>query len=113
MGVIAASAGNHALALAYHGSQLGIPVTVVMPIVAPMMKVQLCRQHGAVVVEHGRDIGEVGDVTAVSRPCLYIHARCIVNLLMFRYCHYAVVFLRYSGLSEYSFVTLACLVNPV
>jgi hypothetical protein len=30
-GVIAASAGNHALALAYHGRSLGIPVTVVLP----------------------------------------------------------------------------------
>lgn len=28
-GVIAASAGNHALALSYHGQDLGIPVTVV------------------------------------------------------------------------------------
>ena len=31
LGVVAASAGNHALALAYHGAKLGIPVTVVMP----------------------------------------------------------------------------------
>ena len=30
-GVVAASAGNHALGLTYHGRQLGIPVTVVMP----------------------------------------------------------------------------------
>ena len=30
-GVIAASAGNHAQGVAYHGSLLGIPVTVVMP----------------------------------------------------------------------------------
>jgi hypothetical protein len=30
-GVVAASAGNHALALAYHGAKLNIPVTVVMP----------------------------------------------------------------------------------
>jgi len=30
-GLIAASAGNHALALGYHGGRLGIPVTVVMP----------------------------------------------------------------------------------
>src|SRR3954469_23201491 len=29
-GVVAASAGNHALGLAYHGQDLGIPVTVVM-----------------------------------------------------------------------------------
>jgi hypothetical protein len=42
-GVIAASAGNHALALAYHGGALGIPVTVVMPTLAPMSKVDKCR----------------------------------------------------------------------
>ena len=30
-GVIAASAGNHAQALAYQGRFLGIPATVVMP----------------------------------------------------------------------------------
>jgi len=38
LGVIAASAGNHALALAYHGQQLAIPVTVVMPDFAPLVK---------------------------------------------------------------------------
>src|SRR6059058_5136349 len=38
-GVIAASAGNHALALAYHGRELNIPVTVVMPKWAPLVKV--------------------------------------------------------------------------
>ena len=42
-GVIAASAGNHALAMAYHGQQLGIPVTVVMPTTAPLAKVDKCR----------------------------------------------------------------------
>src|SRR5437588_3811017 len=35
-GIIAASAGNHALALAYHGGELGIPVTVIMPRWAPL-----------------------------------------------------------------------------
>ncbi|XP_064607381.1 L-threonine ammonia-lyase-like isoform X2 [Liolophura sinensis] len=57
-GVIAASAGNHALALSYHGMKLGIPVTVVMPIVAPLMKVQSCKQFGATVIIQGADIGE-------------------------------------------------------
>src|SRR5436309_11325172 len=38
-GVIAASAGNHALGLAYHGHDLGVPVTVVMPQSAPIVKV--------------------------------------------------------------------------
>ena len=36
-GVISASAGNHALGLAYHGSLLGIAVTVVMPEFAPLI----------------------------------------------------------------------------
>ena len=40
-GVIAASAGNHALALAYHGQRLKTPVTVVMPFTAPLTKVLL------------------------------------------------------------------------
>jgi len=38
-GVITTSAGNHAQALAYQGSKLGIPVTVVMPVQAPRVKV--------------------------------------------------------------------------
>ena len=46
-GVVAASAGNHALGVAYHGSLLGIPVTVVMPKFAALIKVTNCRQLGA------------------------------------------------------------------
>jgi len=57
-GVIAASAGNHALALAYHGSQLGIPVTVVMPTVAPLTKIEKSRAYGAKVIISGTHIGE-------------------------------------------------------
>lgn len=52
-GVVAASAGNHALALAYHGTELGIAVTVVMPIYAPLTKVTNTRSFGATVVLHG------------------------------------------------------------
>lgn len=57
-GVIAASAGNHALALSYHGIDLGIPVTVVMPMVAPLMKIQSCKTHGATVIMKGSNISE-------------------------------------------------------
>jgi len=46
-GVIAASAGNHALGLSYHGQRLGIDVTVVMPKQAPIVKVSRCRAYGA------------------------------------------------------------------
>src|SRR3954451_18114540 len=52
-GVIAASAGNHALGLAWHGRLFGIGVTVVMPRFAPLVKVARCRQFGATVILHG------------------------------------------------------------
>ena len=57
-GVVAASAGNHAQGVAYHGALLGIPVTVVMPTFAPLIKVSNCRKLGATVVLHGADLGE-------------------------------------------------------
>ena len=57
-GVIAASAGNHAQALAYQGKLLGIPATVVMPKFAPLIKVSNCQKLGATVVLHGKDFGE-------------------------------------------------------
>jgi len=57
-GVVAASAGNHALGLAWHGRQLGFPVTVVVPRNAPQVKVTRCRQLGAHVVLHGDSFDE-------------------------------------------------------
>ncbi len=57
-GVIAASAGNHALGLAYHGQLLGIGVTVVMPRFAPLIKVSTCRRLGARIVLHGESYPE-------------------------------------------------------
>jgi threonine dehydratase len=57
-GVVAASAGNHALGLAYHGAQLGVPVTVVMPVTAPTVKSARCRSLGANVVLHGQSFEE-------------------------------------------------------
>jgi len=52
-GVIAASAGNHAQAVAYHGRRLDIPVTIVMPNPTPSVKVTQTESHGARVVLHG------------------------------------------------------------
>src|ERR1043165_10214646 len=57
-GVVAASAGNHALGLAYHGKLLGIPVTVVMPDYAPLIKIATCQRLGARVIVQGRDFAE-------------------------------------------------------
>src|SRR5260221_2393504 len=52
-GVIAASAGNHALGVAYHAQLLGIPATVVMPQFAPLTKAVNCRRFGARVLLDG------------------------------------------------------------
>jgi threonine dehydratase len=52
-GVIAASAGNHAQGLAYHGKRLGVPVTIVMPKPTPTVKVMQTESHGARVVLEG------------------------------------------------------------
>ena len=52
-GVIAASAGNHAQGLAYHGNRLGIPVTIVMPRNTPTVKVTQTESHRATVILEG------------------------------------------------------------
>lgn len=66
-GVIAASAGNHALALAYHGKDLGVPVTVVMPTIAPLAKVDKCR----VSLYHMK----------LQNPTLYLHANAYLHIV--------------------------------
>ncbi|MEO6740400.1 MAG: threonine ammonia-lyase [Chthoniobacteraceae bacterium] len=75
-GVIAASAGNHALGLAWHGRALGVPVTVVMPRFAPLVKVARCRQFGACVILHGDTFDEArreADRLAAERGLTYVH----------------------------------------
>jgi threonine dehydratase len=52
-GVIAASAGNHAQAVAYHAKRLGIPAIIVMPESTPTVKVTQTAGHGAKVVLYG------------------------------------------------------------
>lgn len=52
-GVIAASAGNHAQAVAYHAKRLGIPAVIVMPEPTPTVKVTQTAGFGAEVVLHG------------------------------------------------------------
>ncbi|MBC2778769.1 threonine ammonia-lyase [Parasphingopyxis marina] len=52
-GVIAASAGNHAQGLSYHGTRLGVPVTIVMPKPTPTVKIMQTEAVGGKVVLHG------------------------------------------------------------
>ena len=60
-GVIAMSAGNHAQAVAYHASRLGIPAVIVMPRGSPNTKIKNTRVHGAEVVLEGDSLHEAGD----------------------------------------------------
>ena len=57
-GVIAASAGNHAQALAYHARRLGVPAVIVMPAPTPAVKVSQTERHGAEIVLHGDTFDE-------------------------------------------------------
>ena len=75
-GVVAASAGNHALGLAYHGHLLGIPVTVVMPDYAPLIKITTCGKLGARVLIRGRDFADAraeADQLVAAEGLTYIH----------------------------------------
>jgi threonine dehydratase len=63
-GVIAASAGNHAQGLSYHGTRLGVPVTIVMPKTTPTVKVMQTESVGGKVVLFGESFDEA-----------YAHAR--------------------------------------
>lgn len=75
-GVIAASAGNHALGLTYHGKLLGVPVTVVMPTFAPLIKVTTCKRLGARVILFGDGFDEAkkkAEEIASEEGLAYVH----------------------------------------
>ncbi len=75
-GVIAASAGNHAQGLAYHGARLGIPVTIVMPIPTPTVKVQQTEGHGAEVILFGERFDDAQAHAleiAATRGLVFVH----------------------------------------
>jgi threonine dehydratase len=57
-GVIAMSAGNHAQAVAYHATRLGIHATIVMPETTPHVKVSATRGFGATVVLKGETVAD-------------------------------------------------------
>jgi threonine dehydratase len=75
-GVIAASAGNHAQGLAYHGARLGVPVTIVMPKTTPLVKVMQTEGHGAAVVLHGEKFEDAYDharALEAERGLTFVH----------------------------------------
>ena len=75
-GVIAASAGNHAQGLSYHGTRLGAPVTIVMPRTTPTIKVMQTEAVGGTVVLEGETFDEA-----------YAHARRLEQELGLAFVH--------------------------
>lgn len=75
-GVIAASAGNHSQGLSYHGSRLGVPVTIVMPKSTPTVKVMQTESVGGKVVLEGETFDEA-----------YAHARKLEKELGLTFVH--------------------------
>jgi len=75
-GVIAASAGNHAQGLSYHGTRLGVPVTIVMPRTTPTVKVMQTESVGGKVVLEGETFDEA-----------YAHARQLEDELGLTFVH--------------------------
>jgi threonine dehydratase len=57
-GVIAASAGNHAQAVAYHATRHGIRSQIVMPLATPLVKAAATRNFGGEVILHGANFDE-------------------------------------------------------
>ncbi len=57
-GVVAMSAGNHAQGVAYHARRLGIPVTIVMPLATPFVKIDNTEKLGAEVILAGASVEE-------------------------------------------------------
>ena len=75
-GVIAASAGNHAQGLSYHGTRLGVPVTIVMPRTTPTVKVMQTESVGGKVVLEGETYDDA-----------YAHARRLEDELGLTFVH--------------------------
>jgi len=76
-GVIAASAGNHAQAVAYHARRLGIPAVIVMPESTPTVKVTQTEGHGAKVVLYGQIVDDAfarARELALENGYVFIHA---------------------------------------
>jgi threonine dehydratase len=75
-GVVTASAGNHAQAVARHGARLGVAVTVVMPEATPLVKVTATRRYGATVIMGGANYDEAAELAASigrERGLVYVH----------------------------------------
>jgi threonine dehydratase len=76
LGVVAASAGNHAQGVALAAQTLDIPATVFMPLGAAIPKINATESYGATVVLAGANLGEAVDHARAfekDHGALFIH----------------------------------------
>ena len=76
-GVICSSAGNHAQAVAYHSTRLGVDGVIVMPKNAPHVKVMRVKEFGGKVVQAGESFAEAYEAAltiAKEEGRTFIHA---------------------------------------
>lgn len=76
-GIVAASAGNHGMAVAFHSKKLKRSATIVMPLHAPLIKISRVRLYGGECVLHGGDYDSAfAEARRLSRQrgLIFIHA---------------------------------------
>jgi threonine dehydratase len=75
-GVVAASAGNHAQGVAFAAEILGVKATVIMPVGAPLPKIEATRGYGADIIFHGETVDDAVEYAreyAKERSAVLIH----------------------------------------
>jgi threonine dehydratase len=76
-GVIAASGGNHGLAVAYAARELGVPAEVFVPLTSSPVKVRRLKGYGAQVTQVGQQYAEAyaaSQERAAATAALVVHA---------------------------------------
>ncbi len=84
-GVVAASGGNHGVAVAYAANRLGVPATIFVPAIASPAKLALIRQLGAELVIAGdryADALAASEAFLTERGGLPVHAFDQVETLL-------------------------------
>lgn len=72
--VIAASMGNHAQAVAFAASRLGIHSKIIMPVTVAIVKEEATRSYGAEVVLYGENFNDSLDYAISQKDYKFIHA---------------------------------------
>ncbi|KAJ8723858.1 hypothetical protein PYW07_007838 [Mythimna separata] len=83
-GVAAASTGNHAIALAYHSTRLGIPSALYMPVNAPINKVNKVERQGGKILLHGNTLADAklyGMTKCKEKKMMYINGYDHPNII--------------------------------